>query len=355
MSATRCFTPYQPSYNRMERVRRWGAIATVLSKTSLTLVKSRLSRTSLPLGASVEITDRCNAGCHYCYVYPEAWSQAERMAGYLQLATGDRANHENRILELLTQLQRDGITYVSLVGGEPLFAPQVIRFAAERFPVVWVVTNGTIPFPAMPRSVVWFVSIDGTPEHHNAIRDPKGLFGGNTYRDLTGMSARIVKHINESERGAYVHITLTRRSLPLFRATVDWLVRDVEKLRGIVVSGAAAASPDAPDALSAIDRLQIKAAIEAAAAVYGWQLFPANQPATNAFLFNPEHIIHSPTECTVARRVASYGYDGDRVGKCVLRDSTDCRTCVCNVSGMTRSVAKGDRATITGLVRSCFG
>ena len=64
----------------------------------------------------------------------------------------------------------------TLVGGEPTLAPRVIQYAARKFPVVWVVTNGSAKFPKVPRSVVYSVSIDGPPDHHNQTRDPLGFF-----------------------------------------------------------------------------------------------------------------------------------------------------------------------------------
>ncbi len=351
------FTVYQPAYRLGERLERYAAIARTVTGALRVILKSRIQkRPHAAFGASIEITDRCNAGCNYCYVYPSEWNQSQRMAGYLQLSTPEHRQKEQQVFETLARLHRQGIVHVTLIGGEPLLASKIIYRAAELFPVVWVVTNGAAKHPVnLPRSVVISVSIDGPPEFHNQIRDPSGFFAKHEYGNLTGMSAAIARNINQSERGAFVHITLTKQSLPRFPETVDWLVTDLNKLRGIMVSGAATTGSDRPNTLSSDDKQLIKQMIEDAAERYGWQLFPFNQPQVNAYLFNPEYAITDPAQCTVARRVDSIGFDGNSVGKCVLRDQTDCATCACNLTGLMRAVSAQDQPSIAGLWRSCFG
>ncbi|WP_373538747.1 hypothetical protein [Chamaesiphon sp.] len=123
------------------------------------------------------------------------------------------------------------------MSREPALAPKAIEQAGALFPVVWVVTNGSIKLPSLPRSVSVFVRLDGLPEAHNQVRDPLGFFANHRYKELTGMTAAIARNIDRSERGAYVHLTLTRSAIAQFSETVDWLVANIEKLRGIVVSG----------------------------------------------------------------------------------------------------------------------
>lgn len=349
------FVPYMPQYSVLGWVKRNLVVARAFLGAMAIICKSRLLKQSLPFGASVEITDRCNAGCHYCYVYPSDWSQTQRVRGYLQLSVAEHTAKDKAIYQTLDQLSHQGMVLATLVGGEPTLAPRVIQYAARKFPVVWVVTNGSAKFPKVPRSVVYSVSIDGPPDHHNQTRDPLGFFKNHTYQDLRGMAAAIVRHINESERGAYAHITLTKASLKLFPETVEWLVTYVTKLRGIMVSGAATHSLDDPNTLTLMDRQTLKGMIEAAAEQYGWPLFPFNQPVVNSYLFDAPFVIQNATQCTVARRVTSLGFDGKSVGKCILRDATDCQTCVCNLTGLMRGVAVADRPSLKGLYHACLG
>lgn len=88
---------------------------------------------------------------------------------------------------------------------------------------------------------------------------------------------------------------------------------------------------------------------------YGWDLFPFNKPIVNNFLFDEEHIIYSPDNCSVAKRVESLDFNGKNVGKCVLRNETLCETCVCNVTGLARAIDRVHLPTISGVLRASFG
>jgi len=345
------FSPYKPPYTLSEKFERFSAILTATS----TVASHLLLQTRTKFAASVEVTDRCNAGCHYCYVYSSDWDQNKRIQGYLQLSPKEHHQREKQVFETLEKLHKQGIVHVTVVGGETALAPRAIQRAAELFPVVWVVTNGAAKLPNLPNSAVVFVSIDGTPEYHNKSRDPLGFFAKSRYGTLTGMAAAIVKNINESERGAYVHITLTRQSIEYFVDAVDWLVKDVKKLRGIVVSGAATKDKNDPLTLQIQDRQRLKGLIESCAQKYGWELFPFNQPKVNEFLFNEKYIIRDSSACSVARRVESLNFEGKNVGKCVLRDEIDCETCVCNITGLAQGIDSLDIPTILGILQATFG
>lgn len=350
------FAVYKPPYTMFEALERWLAVARTVVGALKIVYYSKQTNTRAAFGASVEITDRCNAGCNYCYVYPPDWDQTKRIEGYMQLPPLEHREAQEQVYQTLDQLKAKGIVHVTLVGGEPLLAPKVIYRAARMFPVCWVVSNGSAKFPRnMPRSVVMSVSIDGPPDFHNQSRDPKGFFSKQQYGDLTGLSAAVVRNINESERGAFAHITLTRKSMSYFLETVDWLLRDVKKLRGIMVSGAATKNTLDLNTLSPSDRQSIKEMINLAADKYGWDLFPFNQPKVNSFLFDEENIIYRSSQCSISNRVDSIGFDGKSVGKCVLRDDTECQTCVCNLTGLMRGVKSLDKPTLGGLYRSCFG
>lgn len=345
------FFPYKPPYSLGEKLYRSGTILRASAAAIFQLARGHSSG----FAASVEVTDRCNAGCHYCYVYPPEWNQQQRMQGYTQLPLKEHRQKEEQVFETLERLYKKGVVHVTLVGGETALAPKAVQRASELFPIVWVVTNGAAKLPNLPRSAVIFVSIDGLPDYHNRSRDPLGYFVKHRYGQLTGMSAAIVRNINESERGAFCHITLTRPALEQFPATVDWLVRDVKKLRGIVVSGAATKDKSDPVTFHLQDRQMLKQMIAEQASKYGWELFPFNQPKVNKFLFDEKHLIYSPDSCSVAQLVESLDFDGTRVGKCVLRDETLCETCVCNMTGLTQAIMSIDIPTISGILRASFG
>lgn len=350
-SSNHPFTPYSPEYSLGEKLQR---TATILQASAFALVRL-LQNKQIQFAASVEITDRCNAGCHYCYVYPQAWNQRQRLQGYLQLSASDHSEKEQQVFQTLDQLKQAGMIHVTLVGGEPALAPQIIQYAAKLFPITWVVTNGAARLPLLPRSVSIFVSLDGPPDYHNQSRDPMGFFANHQYEGNAGMAAAIARNINQSERGAFVHLTLTRPAIDRFPEAVDWLVKTIKKLRGIVVSGTTTKTKDDPAAFTLEDRQRLKQQIETAAQTYGWSLFPFNQPKVNEFLFNAEHIIDTPSNCQVSQLTKSVDFDGKVVGKCVLRDEMDCQTCLCNMTALTQAIAQFDLKTIQGVSRANFG
>jgi sulfatase maturation enzyme AslB (radical SAM superfamily) len=344
------FIPYLPEYNPLSLFER---TTTVASASIQAIVKS-LDKNS-KIGASVEITDKCNAGCDYCYVYPKDWDQKQRLDGYEGLDKTTHLERENQIIKIIEDLRSEGLVHITLVGGEPALALDAVHKAAELFPIVWLVTNGVLQLPALPNSVIVFVSIDGPANLHNKMRDPSGFYKNCKYKNLEGMSAKIVQNINESARGAFVHCTLTPNNIDKLPETVDWLVRDVSKLRGIVVSGATSSSKLDPLAFTVQDRKKLKNTIESLAENYGWQLFPFNQPKVNDILFNEENIITNPNECSISKRIKSLKYNGESTGKCILRDAADCETCICNMTGLLMAMESFDIRSIIGNSQSLFG
>lgn len=346
------FQPYRPDYSPLESLDRVFTLTRGLG----TLVAQAMQGVEKNIAASVEITDQCNAGCHYCYVYPREWDQKQRLQGYLNLPKNERKHKEAQVIQRLHDLKATGVIHVTLVGGEPSLAPNVIKVAAELFPIVWVVSNGASALPQLPKSVSVFVSMDGPPEFHNQSRDPMGFFENHHYEGTQGMSAAIARNINRSERGAYVHLTLPKGAIDLFPEAVNWLVSTApKKLRGIIISGTTGNSKVDPIAYGMSDRRRLKELVEAAAHEYGWQLFPFNQPTTNSFMFDEAHIIKDPSECLVAQTVKSLDFDGKSTGKCILRDEADCETCMCNITGMSRAIEKVDLDTILGVLTAFSG
>jgi len=133
---------------------------------------------SRPLVGSVILTDRCNLHCRHCAVsnqvakdYPLAQIQADLQTLY------DR-----------------GCRILFLYGGEPLLwtdgdhtFPDVVMHARQiGYWMVNAVTNGTLPLSA-PGIDLYLVSLDGSREHHNAIR-------GETY-DQVLETIRQAKHV----------------------------------------------------------------------------------------------------------------------------------------------------------------
>jgi MoaA/NifB/PqqE/SkfB family radical SAM enzyme len=72
------------------------------------------------------------------------------------------------------RLYKSEIRAILLVGGEPALRLDVLMLADKTFPLVYVITNGTIKIPKQFNHRL-FVSIDGLPKTNNAIRG-NGVF-----------------------------------------------------------------------------------------------------------------------------------------------------------------------------------
>jgi len=84
-----------------------------------------------PLVVTIELTDKCNFKCRYCY--------------------GDCSINKNKFLadpvKLLSYLDNIGVYGVELSGGEPLYHPQIydiLKFLINNFEIKGILTNGTL-------------------------------------------------------------------------------------------------------------------------------------------------------------------------------------------------------------------
>ncbi len=111
--------------------------------------------------ASLDITDSCNLRCAHCYHF----QNKDQLHAEVPLDIWR---------ERFEELYRSGIRSVTLLGGEPALRLDVMMCANEIFPLVDVITNGTIPIPAEFNHRI-YLSIEGAPETNDKIRG-KGIF-----------------------------------------------------------------------------------------------------------------------------------------------------------------------------------
>lgn len=107
------------------------------------VLKSRLWRIAeercIPLGATIEITLRCNLRCTHCYNFDRAIPYPKKLKAAELTA--------DEILSAIDQLAEAGCLYLSFSGGEALLHPQLdnfIRHARRRRLAVKVKSNGTL-------------------------------------------------------------------------------------------------------------------------------------------------------------------------------------------------------------------
>jgi MoaA/NifB/PqqE/SkfB family radical SAM enzyme len=132
--------------------------------------------------AEIDVTSNCNLRCKHCYHFH----------GKEDFKTEELSIHvwEKRFNELY----KSGIRAVLLVGGEPALRPDVLMLADETFPLVYIITNGTIKIPEKFNHRL-FVSIDGSPKTNDLIR------GKNVF-------SRVMENFSKDKR-LIINMTLT--------------------------------------------------------------------------------------------------------------------------------------------------
>lgn len=113
-----------------------------------------------PVAASIDIAANCNLRCSHCYLYGKDYEQEEV--------------EEQQFLEQVKTFREGNpsIIQCTWVGGEPLWRKELLREAVKFFPINWVVTNGTMPIDGKWYNTAFYISIDGTKEIHDTIRQP---------------------------------------------------------------------------------------------------------------------------------------------------------------------------------------
>jgi MoaA/NifB/PqqE/SkfB family radical SAM enzyme len=130
--------PREGNGSRLCEVRKF--IALMLATKSLEMSPVPIERTfevmgtehcPVPIHATVELTDRCNLICVYCY----------RESG------PQNSKYLDDPLAFMGNLREQGIRVVELSGGEPLLHPEIneiLVFCATKFNHVAILTNGTM-------------------------------------------------------------------------------------------------------------------------------------------------------------------------------------------------------------------
>ncbi|MGZ5500415.1 MAG: radical SAM protein, partial [Nitrososphaeraceae archaeon] len=108
---------------------------------------------------SVDVNNVCNLHCSHCYW----WLNRKNDEKDLSIADWKKIIQE--------KFKKQNIFVVTLVGGEPLLRPDIIKLFCEEMPRrVCVVTNGTFPLKRFEGLYFYWISLDGTEEVHDSIR-----------------------------------------------------------------------------------------------------------------------------------------------------------------------------------------
>jgi Fe-coproporphyrin III synthase len=109
---------------------------------------------------SVDVNNVCNLHCSHCYWWLNRKNDEQDLG----------VEDWKKIIEEKFKKQHH-IFVVTLVGGEPLLRPDIIKVFCDQMPRrICVVTNGTFPLPRFDNLYFYWISLDGTEEIHDSIR-----------------------------------------------------------------------------------------------------------------------------------------------------------------------------------------
>lgn len=126
-----------------------------------------------PMHFAIELTDACNLRCKHCYR-----ESGPDLSHLLPTTT---------LIDLLSELYRNGVHSLELSGGEPTFHPdfiQILEFSLQHFGTVAVLTNGTLLnapiYTIMEKyqhKAIVQVDLDGcNSKEHDYLRGVSGAF-----------------------------------------------------------------------------------------------------------------------------------------------------------------------------------
>lgn len=117
-----------------------------------------LHRTS-PFYGSADIINVCNLHCTHCYWWLNRKDDREELT----------VDQWKEVID--EKFKKNHVFIVTLVGGEPMMRPDVVRLFVREFPRrACVVTNGTYPIPYLRDIYFYWISVDGSRQVHNEIR-----------------------------------------------------------------------------------------------------------------------------------------------------------------------------------------
>lgn len=270
-----------------------------------------------PLGASIDLTDKCNLHCPMCYW----WTHKPK-----------RELSDEEMVRLAKKLRKDGIIHCTWVGGEPLLRTKLLEKLVGFFPANWVVTNGTFPLPKL-KNTFFVVSLDGTQKIHDQIRQ-KGLY------------QKIKEKIN--------HRSDTITNTTLFAVNKDEPEKLLAEWCGTKIKGMTFnfATPmkgtNESLYLTEKERNQVIDNLSELKREYKDFMLVSRNLLEG---LRPENVKKWYRNCPTRRFSISFSSEGKRKLPCVLGSKAICSSCGCHVPIVLESLKKLDLETIKILYR----
>lgn len=131
---------------------------------------NKTAQKGLLFNAKIALTPKCNLSCRHCYVGPQQ----------------GRILEAEEFNEIISQLARTGVLFLTLTGGEPMMHPgfwDILAFARKSKFYIRIFTNGTLVDDKVAERLAGYgvneihVSLHGhKPELHELITGVSGSF-----------------------------------------------------------------------------------------------------------------------------------------------------------------------------------
>ncbi len=192
---------------------------------------------NIPIAVNYDLTWQCNLRCKHCYFY----SSAENL-GKTSLNERRELSDEQWI-KIFKYHKNLGILSVALTGGEPTLRMNLLHEAVNIFPAVQIASNGIIKLPRFKsrKQPIYWVSLDGSKETHNAIRGAK-IFDKvieNIQNDKRVLISTTVTSMNYNEIDKVVKIAYESGVSGLFFLWYSGYPNDPLLLKGEILKKAA--------------------------------------------------------------------------------------------------------------------
>ena len=294
-----------------------SGIRTVKDITEIIFRTMLTGKTKKPWVACVDITNRCNLNCSFCY-----WRKKKPT---IELS-------DSEMIEKMKELYHSGFKHLFIMGGEPMLRPRVVNEATKIFPFSFICTNGTVSLnKASP--TLWFLSLDGPEKIHDKLRG-RGSF------------KKIINNLKYSKRPVIINMTLNRKNCLHIEELINVLLKT--KAVGIGFSFYSPCLPkDDPDlAIPLKARGEVMDSILKLKKRYGRFIMFTEQIKN---FFDPEKYFYkwnSKEKCFLRTEYRSFGADGKPRYYCPHGETTTCHLCGCGGVPFRYALASLDLATL---------
>ena len=166
------------------------------------IISIRMFHSKPTIYGSVDVNNVCNLHCSHCYW----WLNRKNDEKDLSIEDWKKIIND--------KFKKQHIFVVTLVGGEPLLRPDIIKLFCDEMPRrVCVVTNGTFPLKRFEGLYFYWVSLDGTEEIHDSIRG-KGSYSKTRKNIFNYIENQPKRNGKPSWKDIWITMTINTQNYP---------------------------------------------------------------------------------------------------------------------------------------------